>query len=436
MKGRGGWGNRGGTGGRNEGGPQGGRRSQDGHKGNGSQGAPRGDGPQGSGGSKGGPARQGGKPQGGRQGGPAQGGNKKSHGGPSQGGPHGGPRDRSQAAGPRERSQGGPRDRFDSQGSAPRSDRSHGAGPRQWSQDASPRSEWSQSAGPGGKSPGPKKSFRSGKPGFKGPGPGRPQGGSQGGKPGFKGPQAFKHSGPPPSKPALGQLMARYGVQLQGETLDKLWAYHQLLRKHNHDQDLTRLIGFDTIAQRHYADCMILHGMMNGRWPSPLVDVGSGAGFPGIMIKLMSPKTRLVLAEPRPRRVQFLEMVIRELGLKDISVFPHKVTSRSLTEPAAGVITRAFETVEKTLPRLGGCLPVGGQAIFMKGPKVAEELETWNNEEYRILRNHAYRIPHTTLDRVLLILERTKKPETASAAPDEDADFPEEDDDLVPPQDP
>lgn len=214
-----------------------------------------------------------------------------------------------------------------------------------------------------------------------------------------------------PSKAALGQLLTQYGVDLPSPTLDKLWAYHQLLREHNHDQDLTRLIGFDTIAQRHYADCMILHGMMQGRWPSPLVDVGSGAGFPGMMIKLMSPATKIVLAEPRPRRVQFLEMVIRELGLSDISVFGHKVTSRSLTQPFAGAITRAFETVEKTLPRFGGCLGLGGKAIFMKGPKAVEEVASFQSDEYKIIRNQAYRIPNTQQDRVLLILERIRVPE-------------------------
>lgn len=221
-----------------------------------------------------------------------------------------------------------------------------------------------------------------------------------------------------PSRAALGQLLARYGVHLQPPVLEKLWAYHQLLRSHNHDRDLTRLIGFDTIVQRHYADCMIVHGLMRGKWPSPLVDVGSGAGFPGLMIKLMSPETRIVLAEPRPRRVAFLELAIRELGLKDISVFGHKVTSRSLTRPFAGAITRAFETVEKTLPRFGGCLGLGGKAIFMKGPKAAEEVAAFRSDEYRIIRNHAYRIPNTTLDRVLLILERIMVPEPGTAAYD------------------
>ncbi len=202
--------------------------------------------------------------------------------------------------------------------------------------------------------------------------------------------------------------MARYGVRLPQHTLDSLWTYHQFLRANNQDLDLTRLIGFETMAQRHYADCMILHGFMQGKWPSPLVDVGSGAGFPGIMIKLMSPKTRIVLAEPRPRRVDFLERAIKELKLRDISVFPHKVTSRSFTEPMAGAITRAFETVEKSLPRFGGCLAVGGKAIFMKGPKVAEELTDLRNDEYRVVMNHAYRIPNTTLDRALLVMERIR----------------------------
>ncbi len=238
--------------------------------------------------------------------------------------------------------------------------------------------------------------------------------------------QKQKRLSAPPSKLELGRLMTLYGVPLPAPTLDKLWAYHQLLRANNGDQDLTRLIGFDTIAQRHYADCMILQGIMRGKWPSSLVDVGSGAGFPGIMIKLMSPGTTIVLAEPRPRRVQFLEMVIKELGLRGISVFGHKVTSRSLTRPFGGVITRAFETIESTLPRLGGCLGVGGKAIFMKGPKAAEEVAAFNNDEYRILRNHAYRIPNTTQDRVLVVLERTKVPVAGTGSvytPEQEADF-------------
>jgi 16S rRNA (guanine527-N7)-methyltransferase len=224
-------------------------------------------------------------------------------------------------------------------------------------------------------------------------------------KPFFK---SNKPKGPAPTPAILAQLLQSYGVTLKTPVLDKLWAYHQLLRKHNHDQDLTRLIGFETIAQRHYADCMILHSKMGGDWPASLVDIGSGAGFPGIMIKLMSPKTRIVLAEPRPRRVDFLNLVIKELDLKDISVFGHKVTSKSLTEPFDGAITRAFEDISITLLRLGSSLKVGGKAIFMKGPAVVEELRTLSHPGYVLTKNLTYRIPNTTLDRALVIFERTE----------------------------
>lgn len=264
----------------------------------------------------------------------------------------------------------------------------------------------------------------------------RPFGWKQGPKPGYhKGRPSVRPSdrplGPLPTKAELGRLMALYGVKLPQPTLDQLWKYHQFLRANNKDMDLTRLIGFETMAQRHYADCMILHGFMEGKWPSPLVDVGSGAGFPGIMVKLMSPKTRIILAEPRPRRVDFLERTIKELGLKDITVFPHKVTSKSFTEPMAGTITRAFETVEKSLPRFGGCLGVGGKAIFMKGPKVAEELTELRNDEYKVLKNHIYRIPNTPLDRALLVMERIKVPapgESIAAAEAEEENIPEGED--------
>lgn len=211
----------------------------------------------------------------------------------------------------------------------------------------------------------------------------------------------------PPSRGRLEELLASHGVTLPGPVLDKVWQYHGILRKNNGDLDLTRLIGFETIVQRHYADCLILHKLMNGKWPSPLVDIGTGAGFPGLMIKIASPSTKIILSEPRNVRVDFLNNTIQELGLKDIEVFGHKFTSRSFTQPLQGAISRAFEPIAKTLPRLEKSLAVGGLAIFMKGPGVDEELSVKLPSNYKLVKDERYRIPKTTLDRALVIFERT-----------------------------
>jgi 16S rRNA (guanine527-N7)-methyltransferase len=218
--------------------------------------------------------------------------------------------------------------------------------------------------------------------------------------------QAWGHS-EPPSRRRLEELLHKHGVTLPAAVLDKVWEYHGILRRNNGDLDLTRLIGFETIVQRHYADCLILHKMMKGKWPSPLVDIGTGAGFPGLMIKIASPATEVILSEPRNVRVDYLNNTIAEMGLKGISVFGHKFTSRSFQTPVNGVITRAFEPIGKTLPRLEYSLQVGGLAMFMKGPGVDEELKAPLPSNYKLVRDERYRIPATTLDRAFVVFERT-----------------------------
>jgi 16S rRNA (guanine527-N7)-methyltransferase len=211
-----------------------------------------------------------------------------------------------------------------------------------------------------------------------------------------------------PGVKSLGILLERHGVSLKKETLEQLWAFHQLLRENNHDQDLTRLNAFETMVERHYADC-ILPGAFVEKWPSRMIDVGSGAGFPGFPLKIVHPRIHLTLCEPRPRRVDFLNYVIEELGLKNIDVFGHKVTSRSMTLPVEGMISRAFEKIEKTLPRLENSLLPGGRAYFMKGPAVAEELKEFQSDEYSLVGEHWYDIPNSTQKRALIVLERKKE---------------------------
>jgi len=208
-----------------------------------------------------------------------------------------------------------------------------------------------------------------------------------------------------PNRQSLDILLRRHGIELKKETLDKLWLFHGLLRENNKDQDLTRLNAFETIVERHYADCIIINSFVK-KWPDKMLDIGSGAGFPGIPLKLTNPQINLILCEPRPNRINFLEMVIKELNLQGISVFGHKVTSSSMKEPVGGIICRAFGSIAETLPRLGSCLKKSGKAYFMKGPAVKDELRDFKSDEYKISETHFYTIPNSVQQRALIILER------------------------------
>jgi 16S rRNA (guanine527-N7)-methyltransferase len=213
---------------------------------------------------------------------------------------------------------------------------------------------------------------------------------------------------PAPDRNALRALLARGGIRLDATQLDRLWRYHNLLRSRNQGSELTRLIGFESMVVKHYVDSMIVADLYT--IPSPLVDVGTGAGLPGIPLKIRLPKLELVLAEPRPKRVEFLREACRELRLEGVEIFPHKVVSRSLTRPMKGAISRALEPIEKTVLRTSGCLKEGGLLIFMKGPAVEPEIAAARarfGSAIELVADKSYVLPGTRFQRRLVVIRRT-----------------------------
>jgi 16S rRNA (guanine(527)-N(7))-methyltransferase RsmG len=215
------------------------------------------------------------------------------------------------------------------------------------------------------------------------------------------------------SKSSLGSLLNEAGIILDERQLDLLWRFHLLLRRHTEEYDLTRLRSFRDIAVKHYIDCMIVPSLIE--LPSPLLDIGTGAGFPGIPLKIVCPECEIILAESRSNRVEFLEHAVKELGLKGIRIHEGGVLPGRMGEKVAGVITRALETAEKTLNRVKDNLDPGGQVILMKGPQgeneISEALHLWN-DTFTLKKNISYTLPGTHHRRRLIIFEKISSRQT------------------------
>jgi 16S rRNA (guanine(527)-N(7))-methyltransferase RsmG len=228
-------------------------------------------------------------------------------------------------------------------------------------------------------------------------------------------PHPASRSGPPPSPQRLRGMLAGAGIRLDEQALDRLWRYHTLLRSRNDDRDLTRIVGFEPMVIKHYVDCLIVGDLF--ALPSPLLDIGTGAGLPGIPLAIRYPKLHITLAEPRPRRVAFLNEARAALELRNTEVFEHKVSSRSFQRPMAAVITRALEPMEKTLARTAGCTGIGARYIFMKGPNADDDLRQVRQRfgnQLRLLLDRSYVLPRTPHQRRLIVFERLT-PAAASA---------------------
>lgn len=200
------------------------------------------------------------------------------------------------------------------------------------------------------------------------------------------------------------------GSFLSQNKIDQLWRFHRLLQEHNEDRDLSRLFRFDEMLLKHYLDSALVLRYLN-TLPSPLLDIGTGAGFPGMVLKILRPQTEIVLAEVRKKRVEFLEKVISELQLEKISCFAHRV-GPSFPLPVRGVITRALESAQDTLKRSSFFLPQGGEVLLLKGPNASEEIKLCEKQfadEFLLKDFFEYRLANSRNERSIYRFERKRE---------------------------
>lgn len=222
----------------------------------------------------------------------------------------------------------------------------------------------------------------------------------------------------PPSSPRrvlpdmaqMDAVLRSCGIHLSQVQLRQLWGYHSLLRERNADLNLTRIHHFTNMVLKLYADSMLPADLME--LPSPLLDLGTGPGMPGIPLKIYRPQIEVILAERRGSRVDFLLEAVAQLDLPGLSVEPGRINER-FEKPVAGVITRAVETIERTLGRISGCLSREGLVVFMKGPHCDEEIgraQARFSGTYDLVSDRPYRIPHTHHARRLVVYRRADEP--------------------------
>lgn len=191
----------------------------------------------------------------------------------------------------------------------------------------------------------------------------------------------------------------------------RLVEFYQLLMHHQLRDNVTRLILFRDIAIKHFIDSLIVDRLTTLTFP--LLDIGTGPGFPGIPLKIIHPNDKILLAEGVKRRVDFLKAVREQMQLNELQIVGRNIDS-TFELPVKGAITRAVEDVAVTLKRLTGCLETGGRVFLMKGPGVDPEIKKAKadpeiQEQFRLVNDIDYELPKTPHKRRLVIFERIQR---------------------------
>jgi 16S rRNA (guanine527-N7)-methyltransferase len=190
------------------------------------------------------------------------------------------------------------------------------------------------------------------------------------------------------------------------ELRHRLLKFYFLLMKEQRRQNITRILTLRETGIKHFIDCLMVTRLT--RLTYPLLDVGSGAGFPGIPLRIIEPKGKMILAEGVQKRVEFLKRVREELELSELDIIGRNI-DEEFVYPVQGVITRALKDIPLTLRLVDNCLQTKGKIFLMKGPNVDTELKEALKEfqgRYVISEDHAYTLPRTPHKRRLIVLQK------------------------------
>jgi 16S rRNA (guanine527-N7)-methyltransferase len=192
-------------------------------------------------------------------------------------------------------------------------------------------------------------------------------------------------------------------------TVADLLAFLQLLEKWNRAYNLTAVRKLDEMVPRHLLDSLsVLPHLHGGR----IIDVGTGGGLPGVPLALLCPDREFVLLDSNSKKTRFVNQVVIELGLKNVTVVHSRAGSYQPEKLFDTVISRAFSSLEEMLQHAGNLCSQDGLLLAMKGSYPEQELQQIP-PAYAVKEVVAVQVPGLDAQRHLVLMTHTTEMEKA-----------------------
>ena len=192
----------------------------------------------------------------------------------------------------------------------------------------------------------------------------------------------------------------RMSLNLSDQMIDQLMAYLNLIEKWNRVYNLTAIRERDEMIKLHFLDSL---SILNHVEMEHVLDVGSGAGFPGIVLAITKPELKVTVMDSVNKKTTFMQQVKSELSLTNLNVVNARVEDYQPTILFDGVITRAFSSIQNMLLMTQHTLQKNGAWLAMKSKDVKEELKALDENQYTLI---PLEVPFINAERYLVKLKK------------------------------
>lgn len=211
--------------------------------------------------------------------------------------------------------------------------------------------------------------------------------------------------------------LAAIGVILTDNQINQFLKYYELLVEWNGFMNLTAITDYDEVIKKHFVDSLSLIKTYDVSKSVSVIDVGTGAGFPGLALKIAYPNLQVTLLDSLNKRIRFLDEVISQLGLTGVETIHGRAEDYAQHDKLRGKFDLCVSRAVANMSTLSEyCLPfvkVGGEFISYKSEKINEEL-TVAKRAIGILggkfdRSEEFNLPDSDIYRNLVTIKKVKE---------------------------
>lgn len=213
------------------------------------------------------------------------------------------------------------------------------------------------------------------------------------------------------NKEQFKEELKKLGIELTEKQENQLEKYYEMLVETNEHTNLTRITDKEEVYLKHFYDSLTIAKTIDLTKNLSLIDIGTGAGFPGLVLKIVYPNLKITLLDSLNKRIDFLNKVIKELNLKDIKTVHSRI--EDYKEEQFDIVTSRAVAKTNILLELAIKLPkINGYFIFLKGDidqELKESQKAMNTLNLQLVQKENFYLPVEHSTRSIIKIQKIKE---------------------------
>jgi len=196
-------------------------------------------------------------------------------------------------------------------------------------------------------------------------------------------------------------------ITLSPVQIEKFFSYFDLIKKWNKKINLTSITDDNEIVVKHFLDSLTVSDLIKDG--SNVLDIGTGAGFPGIPLAIVRESLKFTVLDSKEKKIFFINEVIRELEIQNVKTAASRAEDSNNTISRSHfdyVITRAVGDIDVVLNMSAPYIKASGKIVLMRGKEGKFEWKSYENRNFELLELKELKLPGTDFMRVLLLLKQ------------------------------